>query len=77
MQTSKLPGFSGSLFYGERKGRDVSLNINIPPPSWVSILGITQVNVDIIEVDESAVDNEGEIDTDGFVNLLAIVSLDD
>ena len=81
LQTSKLPGFSGSLFYGERKGRDVSLNINIPPPSWVSILGITQVDVDIIEVDESAVDNEGEnedeIDTDGFVNLLAIVSLDD
>ena len=51
-QTSKLVGFSGSLFYGQRKGRDESLNTNIPPPSWLAILGITQVEVDITEVDD-------------------------
>ena len=51
LQTSKLVGFSGSLFYGQRKGRDFSLNADIPPPSWVTMLGITQVEVDIIEVE--------------------------
>ena len=51
-QTSKLVGFSGSLFYGQRKGRDESLNTDIPPPSWLAILGITQVEVDITEVDD-------------------------
>ena len=81
LQTSKLVGFSGSLFYGQRKGRDVSLNADIPPPSWVTLLGITQVEVDITDVDDSAVDNEDEnednADTDGFVDLLNIFSLDD
>jgi hypothetical protein len=81
LQTSKLVGFSGSLFYGQRKGRDVSLDSDIPLPSWVTILGITQVEVDITEVDDSAVDPEDEdeddADTDGFVGLLNTVSLDD
>ena len=79
LQTSKLEGFSGSLFYGQRKGRDVSLNSDIPPPSWVSILGITEVEIDITEGDDSAVDNDDEVDadTDGFVDLLNMVSLDD
>lgn len=77
LQTSKLVGFSGSLFYGQRKGRDVSLNADIPPPSWVTILGITQVEVDITDVDDSAFDNEDDADTDGFVDLLNIISLDD
>ena len=79
LQTSKLVGFSGSLFYGQRKGRDVSLNSDIPPPSWVTMLGITQVEIDITEGDDSAVDNEDEVDadTDGFVDLLNVFSLDD
>ena len=71
-QTSKLVGFSGSLHYGKRKGRDESLNADIPPPSWVDMLDIT-------EVDDSAFDDEDEddADTDGFVNLLNTVCLDD
>ena len=79
LQTSKLEGFSSSLFYGQRKGRDVSLNSNIPPPSWVSILGITEVEIDITEGDDPAIDNDDEVDadTDGFVDLLNMVSLDD
>ena len=83
LQTSKLVGFSGSLFFGQRKGRDVSLNADIPPPSWTTLLGITQVEVDIVEVDDSAVDDEYEYededdaDADGFVDLLNTISLDD
>jgi hypothetical protein len=51
IQTSKLPGFSGTLFHGERKGRDPILNANIPPPSWVTEhLGISEV---IVEYEEA------------------------
>jgi hypothetical protein len=58
---------------------DEFLDADIPPPSWVAILGITQVEVDITEVDDSAFDDEDEdnADTDGFVNLLNTVCLDD
>ena len=72
LQTSKLAGFSGSFFYGQRKDRDVSLNADIPPPSWVTtLLGIMQVEVDIIEVDDSAGcddedEDENDADTEGL-----------
>ena len=36
LQTSRLPGFSGSLFHGERQGRDPFLNIGVPPPFWMT-----------------------------------------
>lgn len=75
IQTSKLPGFSGSLFHGERKGRDPSLNANIPPPPWVTeLLGISEVVVEYEEALDtdphpiSAIDVD--VDTDIFVELL-------
>ena len=34
-QTSKLQGFTGSLDFGKRIGRDSSINKGIPPPSWL------------------------------------------
>ncbi|KJA19638.1 hypothetical protein HYPSUDRAFT_143419 [Hypholoma sublateritium FD-334 SS-4] len=34
-QTSKLQGFTGSLDFGKRIGRDSSINEGIPPPSWL------------------------------------------
>ena len=74
IQTSRLPGFTGNLFHGQRVGRDPALNENIPPPSWVTrLLGITTVEV---EYDEGPLENiqdlepEGEVNTDIFVELL-------
>jgi hypothetical protein len=76
IQTSKLPGFSGTLFHGERKGRDPTLNANIPPPSWVTeLLGISE---EIVEYEEALVTTDPhaihvadvEVDTDVFVELL-------
>ena len=55
LQTSRLPNFSGSLFHGEWRGRDPILNINVPPPFWMTgILGIriTQVEIDVMEKDD-------------------------
>ena len=75
IQTSKLPGFSGTLFHGERKGRDPTLNANLPPPPWVTeILGISEV---IIMYEEPLVTDphaipaaDVDVDTDVFVKLL-------
>jgi hypothetical protein len=72
IQTSKLPGFSGSLFHGQRIRRDPVLNEGIPPPSWITnLLGITTVEVEYEEaVTSSMQDLEGEVDTDIFIELL-------
>ena len=78
IQTSRLPGFTGNLFHGQRIGRDPALNENIPPPSWVThLLGITTVEVEYDEEAPSTVleniqdlEPEGEVDTDVFVELL-------
>ena len=75
IQTSRLAGFSGSLFHGQRLGRDRSLNENIPPPSWVMhLLGITEVEVEYDEEPATVVENvqdpEDEVDTDIFIELL-------
>ena len=43
LQTSRLQDFrvSGSLFHGEQQGHDPSLNVDVPPPFWMTgILGI-------------------------------------
>ncbi|KAJ7799126.1 hypothetical protein B0H14DRAFT_2180051, partial [Mycena olivaceomarginata] len=34
VRTSRLPGFSGTLFPGERLGRDPILTSSYPLPSW-------------------------------------------
>ncbi|PPQ90573.1 hypothetical protein CVT25_007129 [Psilocybe cyanescens] len=79
LQTSRLPGFSGTLFYGQHKGRDPSLKVDIPPPTWLTdILGITEVEVNIVEVGDMVVDNPGiEVDTDPLLSLLDNISLAD
>jgi hypothetical protein len=80
-QTSQLPGFSGSLFHGEQRGRDRSLNIDVPPPFWMTgILGIqiTQVEIDLEKDDEVTVGDTDfgvDVDTDAFISLLEDVSL--
>ena len=81
LQTSRLPGFSGSLFHGKRQGRDPSLHVDVPAPFWMtSILGIqiTQVEIDDMEDDEVTVgDNDlgVDVDTDAFISFLEDVSL--
>ena len=80
LQTSRLPGFSGSLFHGERQGRNPSLNVDVPPPYWMTgILGITQVGVDVMEKDDEVTvgdtDFGVDVDTDAFISLLEDVSL--
>ena len=81
LQTSRLSGFSGCLFLGEREGRDSFLNVDVPPPFWMTgILGITQVDIDIIEEEEDVVtvgdtDLGVDVDTDAFISLLEDVSL--
>lgn len=80
LQTSRLPGFSGSLFHGERRGRDPLLNIDIPPPFWMTgILGITQVEVDILEEDDVVTNGDTDlgvdIDTDAIISLIEDVSI--
>ncbi|KAJ7190070.1 hypothetical protein GGX14DRAFT_382593 [Mycena pura] len=47
VKTSRLPGFSGSLLPGERLGRDPSLNIDYPLPSWaMNTFGLSFVVVE-------------------------------
>ena len=79
LQTSKLPGFTGRLFHGERLGHDQSLNDNVPPPFWLTgILGITQVEIDVMEEDVVTMgetDLGVDVDTDAFISLLEDVSL--
>jgi hypothetical protein len=81
LQTSHLPGFTGCLFHGERQGRDPFLNVNVPAPFWMTgILGITQVEIDVMEEEEEVVtvgdtDLGADIDTDEFVRLLEDVSV--
>lgn len=81
IQTSRLAGFTGNLFYGQRVGRDPALNEDISPPSWVThLLGITTIEVEYDEgtasTVESGVENiqdiepEDEVDTEVFVDLL-------
>ena len=78
IQTSRLPGFIGNLFHGQRVGRDPTLNENIPPPSWATcLIGITTVEFEYDEGAASTVpeniqdfEPEDEVDTDVFVELL-------
>jgi hypothetical protein len=57
--TSRLVGFSGSIFPGVRQGRDPDLADSIPPPPWLSsVLGITQIDVEYEEPDSRDTDME-------------------
>ncbi|KAL0063569.1 hypothetical protein AAF712_009486 [Marasmius tenuissimus] len=43
VQTSELPGFSGTLLPGERKDRDPSITDSAPLPGWTyTVLGLTR-----------------------------------
>jgi hypothetical protein len=62
--TSRLVGFSGDLFPGEREGRDPTLRDGIPPPLWLaSVLDVTSVEVEY----EDPPNPHADID-DGYLN---------
>ncbi|KAF7356780.1 hypothetical protein MVEN_01013300 [Mycena venus] len=62
IKTSRLPGFSGHLFPGQRVGREPSLNLRYPLPPWAAgTLGLVQVVVEH-EEDNDAVDAPRELE---------------
>ncbi len=63
-QTSKLPGFTGSLDTGIRIGRDPSINEGIPPPPWVRVLNALQDTVENHESEVTAVESNDVDDND-------------
>ncbi|KAJ7438546.1 hypothetical protein B0H11DRAFT_1935169 [Mycena galericulata] len=51
-KTARLAGFTGSLFPGDREGRDPSLRDGIPPPLWMAqVLNVETVIVEYEEPD--------------------------
>ncbi|OBZ69687.1 hypothetical protein A0H81_10467 [Grifola frondosa] len=57
-KASKLSGFTGSLSYGRRLGRDIALVADIPPPSW-AVFTIA---------DDAADESKDESEIPGVVN---------
>ncbi|KAJ7784896.1 hypothetical protein DFH07DRAFT_947968 [Mycena maculata] len=52
--TARLHGFTGSLFPGEREGRDAALRNGIPPPLWLEqVLHLRTVTVEYEEPDDA------------------------
>ncbi|KAJ7692021.1 hypothetical protein B0H14DRAFT_3531662 [Mycena olivaceomarginata] len=70
MQTSRLVGFSGTIFPGQRENRDPNLGNNVPPPAWLATeLGVTLMEVEYEEGDvdqhaaaSCAADNDNDAD---------------
>ncbi|KAJ6617355.1 hypothetical protein B0H10DRAFT_2434508 [Mycena sp. CBHHK59/15] len=75
VSTSRLKGFSGSLFPRQRLGRDPNLAEGVPPPPWLSgVLGVTQMTVEYEEVQEIDVepDYDERDETDLVIRELEI-----
>ncbi|KAJ6565152.1 hypothetical protein DFH09DRAFT_1314957 [Mycena vulgaris] len=78
VKASRLVGFTGSLFPGEREGRDTALNDNIPLPIWAaSTLGLTQVVVEYEEGNEAddTVRELQDVDTDLLGHVMETLHL--
>jgi hypothetical protein len=85
-QTSRLKGFTGTLFPGSRDGRDSSFNCGVPLPPWAGVLGLVEITVEVDasrrdHMDEgpgmdNSDDNDGivprelDIDTDLVIQLM-------
>ncbi|KAJ3499863.1 hypothetical protein NLJ89_g10044 [Agrocybe chaxingu] len=76
--TSRLKGFTGSLFHGRREGRDPALNEGIPPPPWCyELLKITEVIVEYEEPADGAAEVTEDAGTDILVEMLEQGTLED
>ncbi|KAJ7236997.1 hypothetical protein C8J57DRAFT_1529798 [Mycena rebaudengoi] len=82
IQTWRLPGFSGSLFPGNRVGRDPSLNERVPLPGWATkYIGLVR---QVVEYDEVESDDDGPRELQGGADLvmdlmerLSVIDMDD
>ncbi|KAJ6459687.1 hypothetical protein C8R45DRAFT_843284 [Mycena sanguinolenta] len=71
VKASRLPGFSGTLFPGERLGRVPTLNSNYPLPFWArTTLGLSQVVVQYEEDVEGGARELDGLDSDVMIQLM-------
>ncbi|KAK7016037.1 hypothetical protein R3P38DRAFT_3321519 [Favolaschia claudopus] len=81
--TSRMVGFSGTIFPGKRVGRDAQLSDGVPAPYWLAAeLGIVEAEVEYEEPDfeeRQSGDDQGEsdlvvreldVEPDGIVQLM-------
>jgi len=62
VQTSQLPGFSGSLSFGCHLGRDPALRTDVPLPQWTSFL--QSRDYPDVMMHEPIIEEEGEMGHD-------------
>ncbi|KAJ7776646.1 hypothetical protein DFH07DRAFT_731774 [Mycena maculata] len=89
---ARLHGFTGSLFPGEREGRDAALRDGIPPPLWLEqVLHLRTVTVEYEEPDDAdhlsaaeratydfnGMAREGDFDENIVVDLLETLGMAD
>jgi len=86
IETSKLPGFTGTLSFGERLNRDKALNKDVPLPSWMKVKSVADtVNVgQAMEVDsrgngddDDDVPRELDVGTDALVEFIDRIGTSD
>jgi hypothetical protein len=69
--TSRLVGFSGSIFPGQREDRDPDRGDGVPPPYWLATeLGVEQMAVEYEEVVDSDADLIPALDNDEDLGLV-------
>ncbi|KAJ7294039.1 hypothetical protein C8J57DRAFT_1491391 [Mycena rebaudengoi] len=65
--TSRLVGFTGSLFPGDREGRDESLREGVPPPAWLAqVLHLTTITVNYEEQEDDSTTGMSEVEQQNF-----------
>ena len=79
--TSRLRGFTGTLFPGSQEGRDPNLNCGIPLPPWApGVLGLVELAIEYDESemeeseDDSVLPRELDVDTDLVIQLMERIS---
>ncbi|KAJ7175613.1 hypothetical protein C8R46DRAFT_1030650 [Mycena filopes] len=78
--TSRLVGFSGSIFPGQRQDCDPNLGDGVPPPYWLATqLGVTTMAVEYEDPDPTVLDDDDEsglvlrgldVEEDSIVDLM-------
>jgi hypothetical protein len=76
--TSKLKGFTGSLFPGSREGLDPNMDSGVPLPPWAQgVLGLTEVTLEYDEEDGEdgePLPRELDINTDSVIQFMEHIS---
>ncbi len=66
-KTALLTGFTGRLAYGKHVGRDASLVLGVPLPSWAVRVGEVANSAGNSQVDSEGDDGEGDEDEDNII----------